>query len=144
MTDEEWRKSVEWVGIVAGCLLKQDGKYLLVQENQKKAFGLWNLPAGHVDRGETIEQAAIRETKEESGYIVELDKEIGLFHESVGRPVKHIFRARVIGGEMDLPANEISDAKWLTYDDIRKLHDEGKLRAEWIWSVVQEVEKISS
>ena len=67
MDDKQWRESVEWVGIVAGCLIEKDGRYLLVQEKQPKVYGLWNLPAGYVDKGEAIRQAAIREAKEESG-----------------------------------------------------------------------------
>lgn len=137
MTEEEWRQSVEWAGIVAACLLEQDGRYLLVQEKQPKAYGLWNLPAGHVDKGETIPQAAVRETKEEAGFIVELDKEIGVFHESVGRPVVHVFRARIVDGELTIREDEILDAQWLPYEDISSLHDAGKLRGEWIWQALQ-------
>ncbi len=36
----KWEDTVEWVGIIAGCIIKQDGKYLLVQEKQPKAYGL--------------------------------------------------------------------------------------------------------
>lgn len=61
-------------GVVAGCVIKKDGNYLLVQERQPKVYGKWNLPAGHVDKDETIEQAAVREAKEETGYEVELIK----------------------------------------------------------------------
>ena len=34
--------------VVAGEKKEKDGKFLLVQEKQPKAYGLWNLPAGHV------------------------------------------------------------------------------------------------
>ena len=54
------------VPVVAGCVIQKDGKYLLVQEKQQKVYGLWNLPAGHVDEGETFEEAAIRESQEET------------------------------------------------------------------------------
>lgn len=60
MDSNSWQESVELVGIVAGCLLMKDGKYLLVQEKRKKVHGLWNLPAGYTDKGETIQQAAVR------------------------------------------------------------------------------------
>jgi len=45
------------IQVVAGCVLEKDGKYLLVQEKQKAAYEKWNLPAGRVDAGETVEQA---------------------------------------------------------------------------------------
>ena len=60
MTEEEWAKTVQWVGVVAGCLIEKDGRYLLVQEKQARAYGLWNLPAGYVDKGEALEAAGCR------------------------------------------------------------------------------------
>ncbi len=137
MNQADWEKSVEWVGIVAGCLIQDDNKYLLVQEKQAKAYGLWNLPAGYVDKGEVIEDAAVREVKEETGLLVELGPEVAIYHESVGKPVKHIFTAQVIGGELSPQPDEILDVKWLTFNEISALNNEGKLRAPWIWDVIQ-------
>lgn len=140
MTQEEWEESVQWVGVVAGCVIKRDGKYLLVQEKQERAYGLWNLPAGYVDRGEEIEVAAIRETKEESGYDVELIEKIEVYHENSSIPVKHAFRARIVGGELKIQEEEILDARWLTYEEIEKLEQDGKIRAPWIFSSITKVE----
>lgn len=131
---------MQWVGIVAGCVIKQDGKYLLVQEKQEKVHGLWNVPAGWVDKGEEIEAAAIREAKEESGYDVELEGEIGVYHEDSKRPVKHAFKARITGGELNIQEDEILDAKWLTYQEIEQLNAEGKVRAPWVFDAITHVE----
>jgi ADP-ribose pyrophosphatase YjhB (NUDIX family) len=76
--------------IVAGVLLEKDGKYLLIQEAQKKAYGLWNFPAGKVEEGMTIE-TAIKKQKE-SGFDVELMNKVGSFQEESTRPVKNIFQ----------------------------------------------------
>lgn len=140
MTQEEWQQSVTWIGIVAGCVIKKDGKYLLVQEKQPKVYGLWNLPAGYVDKDEEIEHAAIREAQEESGYDVELDGLIGLYHDTTKEPLKHIFKAHIIGGELNIPEDEILDAKWLTYDEVKHLQDDGKLRARFIFDTISRVE----
>ena len=113
VSQSDWEASVERVGIVAGCVIHRDGRYLLVQEKQEKVYGLWNLPAGYVDKGEEIEQAAVREAKEESGFDIELVRELGIFHESSKRPVKHIFEAHVTGGELKVQIDEILDVKWL-------------------------------
>jgi ADP-ribose pyrophosphatase YjhB (NUDIX family) len=137
MNQKDWEQTVERVGVVAGCLVKKDDKYLLVQEMQKKVYGLWNLPAGHVDKGETIEEAAIREVKEETGYNVRLGQEIGLYHESTGTPVKHIFAAEIVSGELTPQAGEILDAKWLTFSEIQMIKDDDKLRTPWIWEIIQ-------
>ena len=79
------------VEVVAGVVIKKDGKYLLIQEKKPKAYMLWNFPAGKVDVGESIEQAAIREAKEESGYDVELIKEIAVFPCKLNRCCKACF-----------------------------------------------------
>lgn len=61
---------------VAGITLKDNsGRYLLVQERLPHVYGLWNLPAGHVDEGETPQQAALREGLEETGFKVKLVSE---------------------------------------------------------------------
>jgi 8-oxo-dGTP diphosphatase len=100
ISKEEWEASIVRVGVVAACLVKKDSKYLLVQEKQPKAYGLWNLPAGHIDTGESLEMAAMREAKEETGYDVRLIEEIALYHETAPQAVKHVFSADIIGGEL--------------------------------------------
>ena len=126
------------VEVVAGVVLKKDGKYLLLQEKQPKAYMLWNFPAGRVDVGETIEQAAIRETKEESGYDVELIRQIKIFHAKSTDVVKHVFEAKIIGGELNFPEDEMLDAKWFTFDEIKGMKD--KLRSDWILDTISILE----
>lgn len=140
MTQDQWEKSVQWIGIVAGCVIKQDGKYLLVQEKQQKAYGLWNVPAGYVDKGEAIEHAAIREVKEETGFIVELDGLVGMYHENATRPLKYAYRARITGGELKAEPDEILDVKWLTFDEVTELSETKKLRADWVFDAISRVE----
>jgi len=135
-----WEQTVEWARIVAGCVVHRGGKYLLVQESNPRAYGLWNLPAGHVDKDEVIEHAAIREAKEETGYKVELDGKIGIYHEDAKRPVKHAFRAHVVGGKMIASSDEVLQVQWLAFAEIKALHDNGEIRAEWIWEAINTVE----
>lgn len=123
--------------IVAGVVLIKNNKYLLVQEKKKKAYGLWNLPAGKVEVGYTIEQTAVKEAKEESGYDVKLIRKIDIFQENETVPVKHAFLAEIIGGELNYPADEILDAKWFSYEEILQLKD--SLRGPWILSSIEQV-----
>lgn len=141
MTQAEWEASVQWVGIIAGCVIRQDGKYLLVQEKQQKVYGLWNLPAGYVDKGESVEHAAVREVKEETGYDVELGELIGLYHEETARPIKHVYKAKIVGGELAVQQDEILDVQWLSYQEIIEIHQSGKLRADWILDAIGKVEQ---
>lgn len=136
--NENMEKETIKVEVVAGVILKQDNKYLLLQEKQPKAYMLWNFPAGRVDVGESLEEAAIRETKEESGYDVELIREIKIFHEKATSVIKHVFEGKIIGGELKFPEDEMLDAKWFTYEEIKKIKD--KLRDEWILDTVNILE----
>lgn len=132
------KKETIKVEVVVGAVIKKDEKYLLVQEKQPKAYGLWNFPAGHVDPGESLEQAAIREAKEESGYDVELIKELAIFHTKSTDVVKHAFEGKIIGGTLKFPEDEILDAKWFTFDEIKQMAD--KLRGEWILETISILE----
>ncbi len=141
MNQQEWEESIAWSKVVAGCVIKRDdGKYLLVQEKQPKVYGLWNLPAGHVDKGEAIEAVAIREVREETGYDVELGDKIDIYHETVDSPVRHAFKANIIAGELKIDPDEILDADWFSFKEITNMKHEGRLRVDWIYDAMSKVE----
>lgn len=131
-------KETVLVPVVAGVVLEKDGAYLLVQEGSPKAYGLWNFPAGRVDVGDTIEGTAIREAKEESGYDVELIRKLDIFQDSVDEPPKHAFFARIIGGGLAYPKDEILDARWFFVQEIKEM--ESSLRGNWILQAIMMVE----
>ena len=56
----------------AGGIVLKDSKIAVIFRNEK-----WDLPKGHVDFGETIEAAALREVEEETGIIAQLSEKIG-------------------------------------------------------------------
>ena len=88
--NSEQNKSEELVSVnvVAGVVLVKDGKYLLVQEKQPACYGKWNLPAGKVEAGDSIEETAIKKAREESGFEVELLRKVGIYQEAATRPPK--------------------------------------------------------
>lgn len=137
MNQLEFETLIERAAVVSACLIKKDNRYLLVQEAQQKAYGLWNLPAGHVDKGEKIREAAIREVKEETGYDVALIKEIAILHEEATNAVKHIFSADIVGGEISFRNDEILDVKWLTFDEVKIINDNEKIRRPWVWDIIK-------
>ncbi len=121
-----------YVSVVTGVLLTKDDKYLLVQEKNPRAYGLWNLPAGRLEKGVSIEDNAIKEAKEETGFDVKILKPLGVFHFLPEKPVFHPFLAEIIGGKLSVPEDEILDAKWFTYDEILGLDKAGKIRDVWV------------
>lgn len=132
------KKEITLVPIVAGVVIKKDNKYLLVQEKYHKVYGLWNFPAGKVDVGDTIEQTAIKEAKEESGYDVKLIRKIDIYQETANEPPKHAFEAEIIGGDLKYPEDEILDARWFSFQEVKELKD--KLRSSWILDAISVLE----
>ncbi len=118
------------MAVIVGGVIEQDGKYLLVQEAQAKCRGQWNLPAGHLDPGESVFAAAKREVYEESGLEVELTGicQIGNRILETDTWVSVIFTTKVIGGEIKIDPSEILDVKWFSYEEILEMR--AKLRNE--------------
>lgn len=80
---------------------------------------LWALPKGTPDSGETIEETALRETREETGIEVEIEAALSAiryffvrgttrFHKTV-----HFFLMRPIGGAIELHDGEFDDVRWM-------------------------------
>lgn len=133
--------SSQKVEVVAGCVIRRDGKFLLVQEKKPDVYGKWNIPAGRVDEGETLEQGAIRETKEESGFDVEIISKLGVWQDTASSSVRHAYYAKIIGGELVVQPEEILDAKWADYATTRQMQANGEFRADWIFEALTVAEK---
>lgn len=112
--------------IAAGGVIEQEGKYLLIQEAREDIHGKWNLPAGRLDPGETVSEAAKREIYEECGFRVELTGvcQIGSWKLVDNIAIGIIFSAKIVGGEINFNPDEILDAKWFTYDEILAMRSE--------------------
>jgi ADP-ribose pyrophosphatase YjhB (NUDIX family) len=121
--------------VVAGVVLRKDGKYLMIQEKKPEVYGLWNFPMGKVDEGETIEDAAVREAKEESGYDVELVRKIDIYQRVANEATKHVFEAKIVGGELRRDEWEILDAKWFEFEEIVAMKD--KMRGYWVAEAIE-------
>ena len=112
--------------IAAGGIIEQEGKYLLIQEAREDIYGKWNLPAGQLDPGETVSEAARREIYEECGFKVELTGvcQIGSWKLVDNIAIGIIFSTKIVGGEINFNPDEILDAKWFTYDEILAMRSE--------------------
>ena len=87
---------------------------------KREDFEIWCLPSGGVEHGESLAQAAIRETKEETGLDVELTRLVGVYSRrgswSLGNII--LFAAKPVGGEIRCQAGETIAVKWFAFDDL--------------------------
>lgn len=102
----------------------QDGKILLVQEKQD---GKWTLPGGWADVNESPSECAIKEVKEETGYIVKITKLYGLidklkrsFPPQIPHAYKCLFLADIVGGQ-PTTSIETTGCDFFTLDNIPEL-----------------------
>ena len=110
--------------IVVSGLIEQDGKYLLIEETIEDNQKHWLIPGGKVDFGETLEQALLREIKEETGLEVKVDRFLD-FHEAIFpnfdyHTVIFFYLVKPVGGELKLE-EKISDANFFSLDELSDL-----------------------
>lgn len=86
--------------VVAGVIVAMDGKIVMIRRNLEPGMGRWTFPAGYVDRGESVEDAAVREMEEESGLKVRLDGLLGVYSQTGETNVLIVYTGFVIGGKL--------------------------------------------
>jgi ADP-ribose pyrophosphatase YjhB (NUDIX family) len=102
--------------VVAATIPEQDGRVLLTRRSIQPGRGLWTFPGGFVDFGESVTDAAIRETLEETGLGVELTGLHNVFTYA-DAPIIIVYRARVASGTLTTCA-ENDALEWVTPDEI--------------------------
>jgi len=108
-------------------IIESNGQYLLVKEN-RDGKTVYNQPAGHIENGESIIEAVIRETREETGWIVVPTRVAGIctYHAPNGtsylrttliaEPIEEIR-----GATLD---SDIISAEWMSYNEILLIEDQ--------------------
>ncbi|MBL8011404.1 MAG: NUDIX hydrolase [Flavobacteriales bacterium] len=105
------------VALTVDAVITDPAGRVLVMERGTEPFpGTWVLPGGYVDPGETVEQACMREVREELGLDVRLTGLIGIYSEPGRDPrgsvVSVAYRAEVVGGTLTVTA-EARAHRWL-------------------------------
>ena len=115
--------------MVVGCLPYWEDKVLLCRRAIEPRYGLWTLPAGFMENGETTAEGARRETLEEAGARVEIDDLYTLINVPAIDQVYLLFRARLLDldfepGEESLEVGlfEEADIPWdlIAFRTVRK------------------------
>ena len=118
---------------VAVVVVASDGgKILMVKRAIDPMMGRWSLPAGYVDRGEVVEEAAIREVLEETGVEIRLDALLGVYS-SQGAPVILVAYAATLTAGVASPGDEAIDVGFFHVDDLPDMpfpHDD-QIMKDW-------------
>ncbi len=87
--------------VVTGVIFDSEGKVVLIRRNLEPASGKWKFPAGFVDRGEVVEEAAVREVKEETGLDVEVTGLVGVYSRPGEANILVVYDGKVVGGKLE-------------------------------------------
>jgi 8-oxo-dGTP diphosphatase len=129
--------------LAASAAILRDGKVLVVRRARKPALGLYTMPGGVVEAGETLFEAVKREVREETSLEIEPVALAGhreaISRDKDGKVERHFiilcFAARWISGEPALN-EELDEARWLAPDEISALRTTEGL-AEIVASAVE-------
>src|SRR6266702_7478367 len=124
---------------VGAVVTDGQGRLLMIKRGREPGAGLWSIPGGRIEPGETDAEALVREMIEETGLTVEVGRLIG----RVQRPglngaVIDIrdYAATVTGGTLR-PSDDAADARWVTPAELESLDiTEGLIDALTGWGVL--------
>jgi 8-oxo-dGTP diphosphatase len=123
-----------------GAVIKDDrGRLLLIKRGHAPGAGLWSLPGGRIEPGETDTEALVREMREETGLVIEAGPLIG----SVRRPAAggavldiRDYAATVTGGTLRA-GDDAADARWVDDSELARLPmTEGLVETLTGWGVL--------
>ncbi len=125
--DPDAPKANSIVVAVSVFVRDEGGRVLLIQRTDN---GLWSLPGGGQEIGESVAGAAVRETQEEAGVRVEVTGMVGVYSNpghviaytdgEVRQQFSLCLRAVPLGGTLT-PSDESSDVRWVARDDLGTL-----------------------
>jgi len=125
---------------VGAIVIDAAGRLLVIQRGQPPAEGLWSIPGGRVEPGESARAAAVREVMEETGIAISISREVGTVIRDApggGRYVIRDFLAEPRSGAEPLPGDDARDARYVSLDELLKLPTTpGLIEALTEWQVL--------
>ena len=116
--------------IMVDVVVPSEDGVVLIRRGTDPYEGMWALPGGFVEVGETVENAAVREAKEETNLDVELEKLVGVYSEPDRDPRGHnvsvTFLARITGGDPEA-ATDADEVAVLEPSEVELAFDHRKI-----------------
>ena len=104
---------------IAAAVIAQDGRVLLVRRHVKEGSLSWQFPAGEIEPGERPEDAAVRETREETGLIVGVRHALGeRIHPATKRQLFYVACDVIAGTAHVADAEELDAVAWPNLDEL--------------------------
>jgi 8-oxo-dGTP diphosphatase len=125
-----------------GAVIKDDqGRLLLIKRGHAPGAGLWSLPGGRIEPGETDAEALVREMREETGLAVQTGRLIGTVQRpGQGGDVLDIrdYAATITGGTLHA-GDDAAEARWVAERELESLPiTEGLVEALTSWGVLRQ------
>ena len=126
--------------ITVATIVEREGKFLMVKENSEGRL-VYNQPAGHVELNESLLEAAIRETLEETAWHVNLEELLGIYQ--YASPIngityiRHCFIAKAIEPRTERDLDEgIFEAVWASLEELEQR--EHQMRSPLVLEVIRD------
>lgn len=105
----------------SGAFITNENKEILLQKRSDKD-NIWGLPGGAIEIGESIEEAAIREVKEETGLDIHIDYLVGVYSKyfteyangDKAQTICYFFKGSILGGNLCIDKCETFDLKFFS------------------------------
>lgn len=128
---------------IVGAIIIKENKILMVKEAKKKCYSKWAFPAGHLEKGETILEGAKRETLEETGCKVELEKAFPILVGNIkDKNIMMIhFLADLVEDNLLYNTDEILETKWIDIEQIKNMKEEEFRSYEVVKNILENLEE---
>ncbi|MEH6587792.1 MAG: NUDIX hydrolase [Halioglobus sp.] len=130
--------------VTVASVVVRNEHYLMVEERDKTSGEVvFNQPAGHLEPGESITEAALRETREETGWEVRLTGLLGMALYEAGNGVVY-YRTTFLGDAVKPLENAVIDpditaVHWLSYEEI--MANSARMRSPLVLAAIEQYRK---